>query len=387
MKAFFIALFTIFTFPSFGQGIDVELLITYSGKPLCYWDITIKQGDVSLASGTTNQEGKVLYSNVPLAYSTIDIYGHKNTSNGSKDWNVRGYVDVDQQGKAHLNLNDIVKEVGVSMATLESAWGLSSSDCGGASATSAASTTSTTSSQVAQSEQNTETESSESDKEDEAYITSKEDDSDENEAPKVTLMTPQESLEGQRAVHENKIAKATSKIAKLERDLDKEEENSKESNDLKYEIRYQEIERGIAQAKLDKVNLSISKNYQPLTRSEKAPYNDKIDALSDEYKTLKEKQKDNIVYGGTEKLKNMTSVELYTQEDLDQKSTVALKKEKLDYNTLLGKRKLKLKTKSAFLSPEEKSNLEKEIDLINQQIDIIQKELDKRSDEKEAEKE
>ena len=60
-------------------------------------------------------------------------------------------------------------------------------------------------SQVAQSEQNTETESSESDKEDEAYITSKEDDSDENEAPKVTLMTPQESLEGQRAVHENKI--------------------------------------------------------------------------------------------------------------------------------------------------------------------------------------
>lgn len=383
MKAFFIALFTLSTLHSFGQGIDVELLITYSGKPLCYWDVTIKQGDVSLASGTTNQEGKVLYSNVPLAYSTIDIYGHKNTSNGSKDWNVRGYVDVDQQGKAHLNLNDIVKEVGVSMATLESAWGLSSSDCGGTSTTS----TSTASTPVTQSEQNTEAESGESSEEDEAYITSKDDDQEEKEVPKVTLMTPQESLEGQRAVHENKIAKATSKIAKLERDLDKEEENSRESNDLKYEIRYQEIEREIAQAKLDKVNLSISKNYQPLTRSEKAPYNDKIDALSDEYKTLKEKQKDNIVYGGTEKLKNMTSVELYTQEDLDQKSTVALKKEKLDYNTLLGKRKLKLKTKSAFLSPEEKSNLEKEIELINQQIDIIQQEIDKRSEEKEAEKE
>lgn len=380
MKQFVLFLVLGWVLPVSAQS-TVNLTVTCEGEPLCYWDITLKQGDVVVGNGKTDDKGVARINNVRLAYSTIDIYGDKDMPNGHKDWNVRGYVDVDQQGNAELEFKPFLEEMGIPVATAVAAWGLNEGDCGGGSSTSSSS--STTTAKESTSTQSTETTTSDAG----STTETKESTEETTKAPEpVKLMTPQESLEGQKTMHENKIAKSNSKIAKLKRELDDETPGTKEHNDLLYDIRFEEIDKEISENKLEKVELMIANNYSPIPRSQKGPIDDRIDALKDEEKDLKEKQKDDIVFGtDDEKLSAGSEVSAITEEDLANMSGLDLRRAKISTSSSVGKAKMKLKTRKAFLSPEEQTALEGEIATLEKNLEILDAEIERREAEKEKE--
>lgn len=354
---------------------NVDLKITCEGKPLCYWDITLKQGDVVVGSSKTDDQGMAYFKGIYLAYNTIDVYGNKNTANGQKDWNVRGYVDVDQSGNAHLEFKPFLDDMGIPVATAVAAWGLNEGGCSGGSPSASSGSSSTTESSSSSSESTSSSSSS-----DETTSTTEEPKSTQASAP---LMTPQESLEAQKAMYENQVARSNSKISKLQRKLEDEEEGTKAHNDLLYDIRLEEIDKEISEKKLEKTELMIANNYAPIPKSQRGPIEDQIDALKDEEKELKQKQKDDIAFGTDEKLNVNAVVDSYGEEELADMGNLELRRAKMDQSTTLSKRKLKLKTKKAFMSPNEIQELEAEIALLEKNIEILEAEIERRSAEKE----
>lgn len=363
------------------QTMDVKLKITYKNAPLCNWEVTIKHGDMTLAKGTTDQNGIVQYKYVRLLSRNIDAYGYKPIKGGDKKWDVKGYIRLDENGYAAFDFQPLLEDSGMPVGMMEAAWGLTLNDCGGTGGSSG-------------SAKKEEPISSQKPAED-----SKNSDQATKETSAPALMTPEERMNGQKTMLENRIDNLNAKIQKRTAQRDKEKEGSKEYSELSYDIRDLELERDLAQVKLERVNAEIAKGYTSLNKSEKAAFDIREDALKEEQKTLKKQQKDNIPYGGTateekenaasgKKEKNEEEIEedatkTYTPEELAAMSSFQLKKLKIDSNTTVTKRKLKLKTKSAFLTPEEKNTLQQEIDNLNRQVENIEAELAKRNEKEE----
>jgi hypothetical protein len=72
-------------------------------------------------------------------------------------------------------------------------------------------------------------------------------------------------------------------------------------------------------------------------------------------------------------------IKIYTENELVAMSVVNLKKIKLEYNTLIAKWKVTLKTKSSFLKPAEIEKYKADIVKVEAQIKLIDAELTKRS--------
>jgi hypothetical protein len=114
------------------RALTVKLKITYNDAPVADCDVTIKQGDISLGQGRTNADGDVEIEVSVLAGSAIDIYGSKKMPDGEKNWDVKGYVQLDEENFYHLEMATLVqkmaKDSGMDEKTIAVMWGLVVSD-------------------------------------------------------------------------------------------------------------------------------------------------------------------------------------------------------------------------------------------------------------------
>jgi hypothetical protein len=227
-------------------------------------------------------------------------------------------------------------------------------------------------------------------------------------------------MDNMKLMQENKIANLNSKIEKKTVQRNGLDTKSKEYSKLSYEIKDLELEREISKIKLEKVNLQISKGYKPLNKTEKVPLDDREDALSEEQKLLKKKEKEGYFYGTSELIesskpkaqeesqadektekpekkaekseKEEAKVEetnekearkFYTESELAEMSVFALKKYKMELNTSKMKLELNLKTKNSIFMPDEIEQFKADLANIESQILLIDSELQKRSETKE----
>ncbi len=379
------------------KTMDVKLILKYRNNALCNWDVTIKHGDATIAKSKSNENGEVVFKSATIYSLSIDAYGYKAFQGGDKKWDVKGYIQLNEQGFASFDFEPLVKETGMPASMLEAAWGLTINDCGQVGSISKSEEKSIANSP-------TKTEETKPVEEEEKY------------SIQDMQQDMKQGMDNAKLMQENKIANLTSKIekkTKLRNDLDAK---SKEYSEISYEIRDLELEREISKIKLEKINLQISKGYKPLNKSEKEPLESKEDALSEEQKSLKKREKEGYFFGTNElsentnpkskeeKTEKSTQVEpkseskseviknekeekeetkLYSTSELSEMSVLSLKKYKLECNALIGRWKLTLKTKSSMLTPAEIEKFKSEIILLENEVTLIENELQKRSESKE----
>lgn len=137
MKNFTLTLaFAVMTF--FASAADVSLRFVYKSSPLCHWDVTIKQGNATVAKGVTDSDGRLTLSGVTLITKELNAEGIKKTPNGEKKWSVNGYITLDDNNYCEFDFEPVVKEAakdsGMPASMFEGSWGLTINDCGGHSA-------------------------------------------------------------------------------------------------------------------------------------------------------------------------------------------------------------------------------------------------------------
>lgn len=385
------------------KTLDVKLILKYRNNPLCNWDVTIKHGDATIAKSKSNEKGEVTFKNATVYSLSIDAYGYKAFQGGDKKWDVKGYIQLNEQGFASFDFEPLVKETGMPASMLEAAWGLTISDCG-----QVASTPKSEEKPSGVSPTKTEEKKSVEEVEEEKYSI---------EEMQQDMKT---GMDNMKLMQESKIANLNSKIEKKTAQRNGLDVKSKEYSKLSYEIKDLELEREISKTKLEKVNLQISKGYKPLNKSEKAPLDDKENAFSEEQKLLKKKEKEGYFYGTSELIesskpkaqeesqaeekteksekksekpeKEEAKVEetnekearkFYTESELAEMSVFALKKYKMELNTSKMKLELNLKTKNSIFMPDEIEQFKADLSKIESQILLIDTELQKRSETKE----
>lgn len=382
------------------KTMDVKLILKYRNNPLCNWDVTIKHGDATIAKSKSNENGEVTFSNATIYSLSIDAYGYKTFQGGDKKWDVKGYIQLNEQGFASFDFEPLVKETGMPASMLEAAWGLTINDCGkiGSSPKSEEKTVTNTPTKT----------TGEKPVEEEKY------------SIEEMQQDMKAGMDNMKLMQENKIANLNSKIEKKTNQRNDLDPQSKQYSELSYEIKDLELEREISKTKLEKANLQISKGYKPLNKSEKAPLDDKENAFSEEQKLLKKKEKEGYFYGTSELIessktkaqeesqaeektenpekkaekteKEEAKVEetnekearkFYTESELAEMSVFALKKYKMELNTSKMKLELNLKTKNSIFMPDEIEQFKADLAKIENQILLIENELQKRSASKE----
>lgn len=209
---------------------------------------------------------------------------------------------------------------------------------------------------------------------------------------------------------ENLRQKVTKRIA----ERDQYEKGTKDWSELAYEVADLEFELKISETELEKVTDELAYGQEGLSKSEKERYKTKLSKLESQQSENRKNKKSGLIFGQAAaananevkeapakkevpvKEEKTASAEKesaksnekdaeekednkrYTAEEMALLSTFDLKKLKLNSNTVIGKRKLKLKTKSAFLSPDEKTAIQTEIDELNKQVELAEAELAKR---------
>ncbi len=404
MKFFALIFSTLLVFSLSAQkSMDVKLILKYRNNPLCNWEVTIKHGDATIAKSKSNEKGEVTFNNATIYSLSIDAYGYKAFQGGDKKWDVKGYIQLNEQGFASFDFEPLVKETGMPASMLEAAWGLTINDCGQVASTPKSEEKSSTASPTKTEEKKT---------------------VEEVEEEKYSIEDMQQDMkagmDNMKLMQENKIANLNSKIEKKTSQRAGLDAKSKEYSELSYEIKDLELEREISKIKLEKVNLQISKGYKPLNKAEKEPLEMKEDAFSEQQKLLKKQEKEGYFYGTNELIENTNpkikeektekstkaestseskseneesksevtkedskETKFHTESELAEMSVLSLKKYKLECNAVITRWKLNLKTKSSMLTPAEIEKYKSEIVLLENEITVIENELQKRSESKE----
>lgn len=225
------------------------------------------------------------------------------------------------------------------------------------------------------------------------------------------------SKEQEKQTLTSKVDNLKQKVARRIAERDQHEKGTKDWSDLAYEVADLDFELKISETELEKVTDELAYGQEGLSKSEKERYKAKLGKLESQQSENKKNQKNGLIFGQTsavvtneakevpakeipvkeekkapsekettksnEKESSAEAEEkeakkLYTAEEITLLSTFDLKKLKFDYNAIIGKRKLKLKTKSAFLSQEEKTAIQTEIDNLTKQVELAEAELAKR---------
>lgn len=372
------------------KTMDVTLKITYRNNPLCYWDVTIKHGDIELAKGKTDDKGVVKFKYVKLLSLGIDAYGYKATANGDKKWDVKGYITLDDNGNADFDFEKLLQETGMPVGMMEAAWGLTLNDCAGSGSSSGSSSGSGTGSGSSISEQQKE-DQDEWQKEQDAKAAERKAEQDQFMTDWESGKTQAEGLQNQKTQLEGKIEGLTGKINRRNGELAKLTPQSKDHSELAYEIKDLELERSLAEVKLEKTNKMIANGNAPLNKELRQDFNEREDALKAEQKQLSDDKKSGKIYGAPEEVKtegdakaaeedDEESVNYYTEAEIANMSTVGLQKAKLSYNNKITTRKVSLKTKAAIMKQDKKARLEAEIVELTRLIGVMEAELTKRKE-------
>ena len=407
-----LAFFLLINLSFFAQKtMNVDLTITYKGAPLCYWDVTLKHGDVAISKGKTDDQGNVKFSNVGLLSLSVDASGIKKTNNGEKKWDVKGYIQLNDQGVGKFDFEPLVKDAGMPASMLEAAWGLTLADC--AKGNTSSSSSNSSSSTPAKSESSTGTSAPKEEEKEES-------------AADIAKSTA-ETLQSTKAMQESKVSNLTSKIAKKTTERSKYTAFTKEHSALSYEIKDLELDKELTQVKLDKTNAMIAKGNMPLNKSERETFNQREDAIKESQSKLEQSKKAGILFDGVnyetkketiqtatvstpvntsptteKKSETMESkevketkeeslkasetetkpekekgIQLLNTSDLAAMSVINLKKLKLDQNSKIASRKLNLKAKST-MSPSQIEQYEKDIKVLEENIILLDIEITKR---------
>jgi hypothetical protein len=407
-----LAFFLLINLSFFAQKtMNVDLTITYKGAPLCYWDVTLKHGDVAISKGKTDDQGNVKFSNVGLLSLSVDASGIKKTNNGEKKWDVKGYIQLNDQGVGKFDFEPLVKDAGMPVSMLEAAWGLTLADC--AKGNTSSSSSNSSSSTPAKSESSTSTSAPKEEEKEES-------------AADIAKSTA-ETLQSTKAMQESKVSNLTSKIAKKTTERSKYTAFTKEHSALSYEIKDLELDKELTQVKLDKTNAMIAKGNMPLNKSERETFNQREDAIKESQSKLEQSKKAGILFDGVnyetkketiqtatvstpvntspsteKKSETMESkevketkeeslkasetetkpekekgIQLLNTSDLAAMSVINLKKLKLDQNSKIASRKLNLKAKST-MSPSQIEQYEKDIKVLEENIILLDIEITKR---------
>lgn len=119
-----VLLLTVSNFLSAGL---IKLKITYNGVGVANNDITVKVGDAVLGKGKTDSNGDVSISAPSSFPKSIDLYGHVSTNNGEKNWDLKGWVYLNDDNYSHVKMEEVLEEMGgMGMPTslIAEAWGL-----------------------------------------------------------------------------------------------------------------------------------------------------------------------------------------------------------------------------------------------------------------------
>jgi len=395
------------------KTMNVDLTITYKGAPLCYWDVTLKHGDVAISKGKTDDQGNVKFSNVGLLSLSVDASGIKKTNNGEKKWDVKGYIQLNDQGVGKFDFEPLVKDAGMPVSMLEAAWGLTLADCAKGNTSSSLSNSSASSPTKSESSTNS------------TQATPKEEEKEESAAD--IAKSSAETLQSTKAIQESKVSNLTSKIAKKTTERSKYTAFTKEHSALSYEIKDLELDKELTQVKLDKTNAMIAKGNMPLNKSERESFNQREDAIKESQSKLEQSKKAGILFDGVnyeakketiqtapvstpvntyptteKKSEKMESkevketkeeslkasetetkpekekgIQLLNTSDLAAMSVINLKKLKLEQNSKIASRKLNLKAKST-MSPSQIIQYEKDIKVLEENIILLDIEITKR---------
>ena len=132
MKRYFlIPVLFLFSFTAFTQS-DYTLKITYNGQAVCNYEVTLRQGGVEVAKGTTNNEGVVVFSQIILLVQNVDVHAKKE-GNADVHFEVSGYVVFGEDNTYELKMEDILKEIvegsGMPESMFADSWGLTQLNC------------------------------------------------------------------------------------------------------------------------------------------------------------------------------------------------------------------------------------------------------------------
>lgn len=401
MKQFTLLTFLLIGLMSFAQSSKkVAIKFTYKGNPLCYWDVTLKHGDVEIGKAKTNDKGEADFGYVRLLSNSVDAYGYKKTSNGDKNWDVKGYIVVEESGTTNFDFEGLVQEMGMG-GMLEAAWGLTLNDCVKGSGGGSGGGTGSSGSSATPAEEKEEM--SDFDKKMEENRARQNAEMEQRQADWESGKTQAEAYQNTKQLHENRITSANNKIKLLNEQLEKKTPGTKEYSDIQYDIRETELERDLSQVKLDKTNRQIAKGNAPLSKGEKEDLVMREDLVNQEADSLKKAKKTGAMYGTAsaesmqpktdspktdevkkeEKAKeeeDTDGLKVYTNEELAAMSVLSLKKLKLDSNSKITNRKVALKTKKAMMKPEKITQTETEITQLEEQVKRIDLELSKRKE-------
>lgn len=384
----------------------VTLTLKYKNNPLCNYKVTIYNGDVPISTSTSNDKGVATFSNARLYSTSINASGVKTANGSEKKWEVKGYITLDNSWSATLNFEELIKEMGAPESLMAAAWGLTIMDCSGSTSSSNSGTSSQgsgTQNTGSSSSNNTGTTSTIKNEEPEEKEPSLAESMAEMKAQREQQQADRKAmLEQEKAQLTSKVQNLESKIQKRKTERDSKESGSKEWSDLAYEVRDLELEKSIAETKLERTTDELAYGNQSLSKSERESYKNRLDKFETEQKETRRKQKDGVIFGQasaneekseskggkTEEKKeekaeenkssNEEEFKVYTVEEIANMSAFNLKKLKLDTNGGISRRNFTLKTKKALLKPDEKTKIEKEILDLENQLKLIEAEMTKR---------
>ncbi|MFZ4785068.1 MAG: hypothetical protein ACOYLH_06280 [Flavobacteriales bacterium] len=275
MKQYFLSLtFLFFAMIGLAQN-DIALKITYNGQAVCKYEITVKAGGGVLGKATTDDNGEIKLSGIGIKVVDVDVHGYKKTTNGEKTFDLQGYVKLDDNGFAHIQMETIVKDAagdsGFPEGMLAAAWGLTDLDCGGTKSTGTGSGESI----AEESAPEESVGSSEYDENENGKLVSKEE----------SLVLQEQGFKNEIAMLDRKIAKAETTIAELKTVGGDETDIQIEELDLQ-EMKFKRERKKISLEKVQKAQAGT------LTDTEKTALNQQEDRYSIMEKDLRAERKD-----------------------------------------------------------------------------------------------
>lgn len=323
----------------------VQLKITYQGNGVANSDITIKHGDVALGSGRTDSGGNVSISASNLISKSIDVYGRKTCGGTTKNWDVKGWVTLDDDNFAHLEMDDVVKEMssmGMSEGMLVSAWGLSASGCNDSGTSSSAPSETSNAGSTGGS-------SSSAGSDGLAW----------EELRQEKLAIQRSSLENDIDLLENRIVKKQARL-----------NAARDNGEADVSIRRAEIDLEMDRLRLEDKELELEQveaklNGGKLAKARRTEVQERQAQIETDLDRLKEEDK---------KLKREEKAQ-QEEDSIDTMSRVDVKKRLLDLRSSRKKKKLSLKMNGKKMDAEKKASLVAEVAALDARITRLEERL------------
>lgn len=189
----------------------------------------------------------------------------------------------------------------------------------------------------------------------------------------------------------SKVDNLNTKVSKRIQERDQLQKGTKDWSDLAYEVAELEIEKKIAETKLEKVTDEVAYGEEGLSKSEKERYKVKLEKLDEQKSEILKSKKSGAIFGQTEAVKvektEVKETEVkeskekeskesketeeaeegylnnpeYSDDAINNKSKFALNRELAGLNMKLESKKLGLKTKSGIWSQDKIAQTKKDI--------------------------